>query len=713
LSNRLRELSLLPAYDKTVDDIAADFYVPCLARAIGYDRLSGYFSSSVYILAWEALKEFIRHEGRIRVICSPYMTAKDIEGVELGYAARSESELAHRLKAEFDWLCSQPLLQAPAQVLAWLIAHERMDIRIATVKVTAPASDKRLFHDKVGVFRGADGDAVGFRGSMNETFLGLSSDGNLESVDVFPNWVGGRDEQRVLTAMARFELLWGGAVDGVEITHLPNETRKGLIEASPSTAPDLLIDEIVAASARPRQPLHASQGQVEEKQQSLVLRSYQLAVLESWRRAGYRGIIEHATGSGKTLTALVGMREWLREARPALLLVPTTLLLDQWKTELIDFWGNSVKLLMAGGGHRHWATPGVLRRWLQPRASEIRVVLSTYQTAATDEFTRLLGEPEGLLLVADEVHRMGSAQTRRLFDIAARGRLGLSATPQRYGDAAGTNAILTYFGQILTPRYQLPDAIRDGVLTPYDYEPQVVKLTPAEATEWRTYTKEIRRRYAQLHGSHQDPYQDDRIRHLLMRRASLVKGADNKTELAVNIVRENLARGSKWLVYCDNRDQLARVRTALARNGISSLAYHSAMDADRDATLHEFDLNGGLLVAIRCLDEGVNIPSVSHAVILASSRNPREFIQRRGRVLRRFPEKWLSHIYDALVIADPEEGIADAGERLLWAEMARAIEFGTWANNPQCVTELERICIEHGVDFRNLTSVGEESDTED
>src|SRR5205823_8254844 len=164
-----------------------------------------------------------------------------------------------------------------------------------------------------------------------------------------------------------------------------------------------------------------------------------------------------------------------------------------------------------------------------------------------------------------------------------------------------------------------------------------VKLTTAEAAQWRTYTLEIRQRYARLQGSHQDSDQDDRLRHLIMRRASIVKGADNKTELAVSIVHQHLVAGSKWLVYCDNTDQLSRVRTALSANGIPSLAYHSAMDADRDATLREFELNGGLLVAIRCLDEGINMPLVSCAVILASSRNPREFIQRRGRVLRWFP----------------------------------------------------------------------------
>jgi len=640
------------------------------------------------------------------------MTATDIEGVELGYAARSEAELAHQLKIEFEQLCGEPLLEAPARVLAWLIAHDQMEIRIATVKKSASASDKRLFHDKVGVFQDLHGDAVGFRGSMNETFLGLSSDGNLESIDVFPNWVGGRDEERVLTAMARFELLWRGEVEGVLISLLPSETRGMLIEASATTAPELLIDEIVAAGSS-RQPAPTPPGQNEDRPGAIVLRTHQSEVLAAWRQAGHRGIIEHATGSGKTLTALVGLREWVTEKRPALVLVPSNLLLDQWSTEFGAFPGDAVSLLLAGGGHRRWTTPGVLRRWLRPEHSELRVVLATYQTAASDEFIRLFGEPANLLLVADEVHRMGSTQTRRLFEIVAQARLGLSATPRRYGDPTGTAAIMTYFGQVLEPRYSLRDAIHDHVLTPYAYQPSVVHLSPTEAAQWRTYTLEIRQSYARLYGSRQDPDQNERLRILLMRRANIVKGAENKTQLAVRIVSENFVPGSKWLVYCDSTAQLALVRTRLLAQGIQSLEYHSAMDADREATLREFEMNGGILVAIRCLDEGVNIPSITHAVILASSRNPREFIQRRGRVLREFPGKWLAHIYDALVVPHLEEGVVDAGERLLWAEMARAIEFGRWASNPQCVTELERICIEHGIDFRSLTGVGEEPDSED
>jgi len=135
------------------------------------------------------------------------------------------------------------------------------------------------------------------------------------------------------------------------------------------------------------------------------------------------------------------------------------------------------------------------------------------------------------------------------------------------------------------------------------------------------------------------------------------------------------------------------------------------MSGAAEQTLALFTAQGGVIVSIRCLDEGVDIPAVSHALILASSKNPREFVQRRGRVLRKFTGKHVSHVYDVLVtpLFDPDEPPSSA---ILEGELARAIEFGSYALNPGCISDLQRLAIEHGIDWERLKnySLGEDED---
>lgn len=290
-------------------------------------------------------------------------------------------------------------------------------------------------------------------------------------------------------------------------------------------------------------------------------------------------------------------------------------------------------------------------------------------------------------------------------------RLGLSATPSRAGDPVGTSAILEYFNGIVPPPFTLFDAINVGALTPYAYHVRRVTLDADEQDRWNKLTRDIRQQYAQSVGREETTLDSAlRLKHLLIRRARIAKGARAKVAAAVAIVTTEYRRGHRWIVYCDDQVQLGEVRDALRVAGCADVfEYHTAMLGDPRQTLAHFEANGGVVVSIRCLDEGVDIPTVSHALILASSRNPREYVQRRGRVLRKSSTKSLSHIFDVLVtpIFDPAEIPATS---LLEGELARAIEFGSHALNPGCVTDLERIALEHGIDWTTLTSTGIEDD---
>lgn len=687
---QLREHDFAPDYDKAADDIAESFYLPCMRAASTYDRVSGYFSSAVFSIAWPALKEFVKAGGHMRVICSPVFSSSDFDSVKEGHAALDNAALTGALLAELRVLLAGDRSRKPTRVLAGLIAAGVVELQVARLTAAASPADRRLFHDKVGVFSDDAGDAVGFRGSMNETYLGLAADGNLESIDVFPSWGDGRDASRVVRAQARFTALWSNDVPGVDVRPLPEVAQVALRQAGAEDW-ELLVDEVVAeAAVRAATPAAAR-----------PLRDHQVQALAAWELNNRRGLLEHATGSGKTYTAIQAIRRVLDEDGTALVLVPSALLLKQWRDELTEHLADrQPRILLAGEGHDDWRRRDLLRPWTAPDAAGARIVIAMMPTAASDGFLSRLSRHSRLLVVADEAHRLGSPTARRLLDIDAPWRLGLSATPQRAGDSEGTHLLLDYFGGVLQPPYTLSDAINDRVLTPYNYHPHEVALTDLEQAEYDDLSRKIRREAGRRGAALDDLPSNERLRRLAIARARVLKRAAGKVHVAAQVLTEHWQDGQRWLVYCDSLTQLAQVRAALTTSGLDTLEYHSQMTGDRDQTLAWLELNGGIVLSVRCLDEGVDLPAVSHALVLASSRNPREFIQRRGRILRRYPGKTLAQLHDAVTTpapSDPGATRPDQADRLLIGELARVLEFARSAANPQCLTQVEAICIRHGI----------------
>ena len=222
-----------------------------------------------------------------------------------------------------------------------------------------------------------------------------------------------------------------------------------------------------------------------------------------------------------------------------------------------------------------------------------------------------------MFLVADEVHRLGAAQARRILDMDTGPRLGLSATPARAGDPAGTDAVFGYFGGIVPPPFTLFDAIEAGALTKYAYHVHRVALLPDEQDEWTRLTRDIRQRFAQAKAAKvASADAEQRLKLLLIRRARVIKSARQKVEAAVSIVTSTYRAGEHWIVYCDDQVQLASVRDGLRSAGCTDvLEYHTGMVGNPTRTLDLFEAHGGVIVSIRCLDEGVDIPAVSHALI--------------------------------------------------------------------------------------------------
>jgi superfamily II DNA or RNA helicase len=316
--------------------------------------------------------------------------------------------------------------------------------------------------------------------------------------------------------------------------------------------------------------------------------------------------------------------------------------------------------------------------------------------------------------VADEVHQLGSPENTKLLAVDAGRRLGLSATPERYGDPEGTRRLFTYFGGVIPPVISLMDAVRAGRLVPYEYYPSAVNLTAEEADEWKRVSHDISLEIARQKkdASGKKPL-TDRAKLLLIQRSRIAKKADQKTRLADAIIKREYHDDQHWLVYCEDSDQLRDVLARLRASGFDPIEYHSGMPGDREATMAWFRTFGGILVSIKCLDEGVDIPAVSHALILASSQNPRQFIQRRGRVLRSAPGKTLAVIFDAIVVPvhledEPEQ------TALLESELARSLEFAANALNKGAAAELRGIAANVGLGTAGFADVGieEEDDGE-
>ena len=700
----LRDIHFKSYYNKTDVDIAKEFYLPCMSASTRYDRATGYFGSTVYLLSWSCLKEFINNGGTIRIICSPYLAKPDQEAIDEGLLAKSCSEQKEELFNEFREIFGKSEIGAPERVLACLIALGHLEIKVAVGKKDV----NRLFHDKVGVFYD-ETDAVAFRGSINETFKGISDDGNFESFDAFTSWGDGNDIERLEGIQRDFEQIWNNQNAQIQTYDLPESIKEIVISHAKKESRWIeALDEVTATIDK------SKLWSADKRPGGKKPRKHQLKALEEWDKRGRRGIFEHATGSGKTFTAMCAIRKELEIGHPILILVPSVGLLDQWHDELSKMYKDiNVRYLLCGGGNSSWREGSMLKTFTRPGLpQQMRVTIAVMGTASSEDFLSRIVVSQELMVVADEVHRMGSPGNRKFFNITAGARLGLSATPKRYGDPEGTAAILEFFGGLIPPPYTLKNAIDDEVLCKYFYHPSVVSLTGDEQKDWDELSNKISIEYARAATTSGDlsAIDNNRVKMLLLRRSRIIKNASNKVKLAVDILSKHYKEGQRWIVYCDNHTQMKSVLGALKGTRIRSYEYHSELpDSNRTATLNYFEKIGGVVVSIRCLDEGIDIPNTTHALILASSQNPREFVQRRGRILRLSDNKYFANLFDAIVVPNNFAG-TDKVDRIIETELSRSIQFGEWSQDKKCIVDLKLLAIENDIDYQQLQSYGIEND---
>ena len=645
----LRDIDLAPSYRSGHDSILDDFYIPCLEESVRYDRAVGFFSSSLLHVAAIAYSDFAKRDGRMRLICSPALTQGDFDAMkeasDLGVLAQE------RFQDEFAMLLNNPSTLPAARLLATLIAIGVLDVRLAFSN-SAPG----IFHDKLGIFEDDAGKRVSFVGSANETYAAWGL--NHESFEVFRSWNSADDLLRTRRHSRTFDNYWANLEEGLTVEALDQVSRDRLVESS---------EEDLDAAIRSLRRVPSS------IQTGRTLMDHQELALANWKKNLNRGVVSFATGAGKTLVALRAIHEWTDHGDPAIVIVPSRELHQQWLEELRTEIPNTVPLL-CGAGHppNQWAQH---LRFVTERERHVgmsRIVLATNRTFSSKEFQSRFEQGDHLLVVADEVHRLGSRKGLEVIEnLLAGARMGLSATYRRQFDEAGTQTLMAWFGDAVEPVIGIGEAILIGRLVPYDYQLHTVELTEIEAATYEQLTKKIKKLVAMEHHESEMSFQ---LRHLLLARARVLKNASTKVQSSVDILTSEYQDGDRWLVYCDNKSQLASIVQLCLAVGLPVMEYHTSMEGEREPVLKSLEHFGGIVVAIKCLDEGIDIPVCDHALIVASSTVEREYIQRRGRVLRTAPGKTDATVHDLLVVNRD-------GGALTRGEAVRALDFARLASN--------------------------------
>jgi superfamily II DNA or RNA helicase len=364
--------------------------------------------------------------------------------------------------------------------------------------------------------------------------------------------------------------------------------------------------------------------------------------------------------------------------------VPSILLLDQWYREIKQDLPN-VKITIFGGQFGLAGRAHILRLLLDT-SSEPTVILTTFGTAATETFREIVSSASNVGIIVDEVHGIGSPENRLILDSLSKSkmRMGLSATPERFNDLVGTTAIYQFFGSELEPKFTLEDAINKGILVPYDYTFALSTLSETEQKDYDRLSLQISQLVARIKSGDVDGSLQGRLDKLRINRSRILKGANDKVEISYEVLKREYVEGDRWFIYCQDQTQLNSVKERILTLNLHVLEYHSNMIGDRPAQLDFFEKEGGVMLAIKCLDEGIDIPRVNKALILASSSNPREYVQRRGRVLRRHEGKYSAKIIDTFVMST-------MGEILSMNELYRGREFAKTARNESVRYEIEEL----------------------
>lgn len=698
----LKELNFKKFYDSDKDDILKDFYIPALSISVSYKRLAGFFSSGILAVAAHGISEFIKNDGKMQLIIGLEVNEDDYYAIKKA-TENPEAYVSRLLMDQLDDL-ENLLKEKKVEALGWMLANNLLEIKIGIL----PRGG--IFHLKVGILEDKKGNKLSFSGSDNETPTGWKH--NIEEFKVFRNWIK-EEKDYFLSDEEKFDRFWNRKGERTIVVDLPEAIKKKIIRSVPKKKNELKIFQ--KDKERLKTP-ELSRLEVKKPVKPIRLRDYQKEAVNNWINNNYKGIFEMATATGKTFAALGCLDEVLEKKGNLLCVIsaPYSHLIEQWKEEIR-------KIIDSEGGGDFNKLPHLLGReqvvlgvgnWKKKLSNKLMdlkngllnnlIIFTAHDSLASESLISKLPDVNiEKMIIADEVHGTGTPERKRGLLDAYNMRLGLSATPKRWMDEEGTEFIFNYFNDIVY-EFSLEKAIKtinpatgETYLTPYDYVPYFVELTDEESEEYIKITKKIGQlsTYKDANESYQK-----RLNILMNKRADILKSASNKLSVVQEILKEIQDKNEKLrdvLIYCNKGGQLEKIQEILNNLGIKQHEFTGEESRDeRKLILNDFvDGNYQALVAMRCLDEGVDIPSAKIGILVASSTNPREFIQRRGRLLRRHKNKDKAIIYDIIVLptiaVETDDDFQRCNKSILKKEFARYKEFSQVADNSaRCLLKL-------------------------
>lgn len=690
----LRDIQWKIRYRSSDDDLLRDFYLPALSKAVLYQRAAGYFSTGSLVVAARGIVNLIKNSGKMQLVVSPNFSEEDILAIEKGYDAK-ENIISAALSRNFIYE-ENDFFRKRLEIVSWLISHGHLEIKVAIPQREGKIS-RGIYHEKVGIFLDKNNDYISFSGSINESQAGYVY--NFESFDVQCSWSPGLSAELASIKINEFRDLWKGGTKNLEIVDVPKAIKDKLISFLPDKEPEFDPEDI------------NKNGEIVKVDRNVPkipfqLRPHQIKAWDQWLANKCRGVLQHATGAGKTITGLsIAVNSYNKLKKLAVvILCPQKHLVDQWAKDAINFGFNPI---LGYEDSKDWY--GILSNAISDYnlgISDKVAFITTNTSFSMEKAQGILRSLKGpTLIIADEVHNLGARHLRKglieTFDL----RLGLSATPDRWYDEIGTKAIYDYFGKLIEPTYTITDAINDGYLCKYLYFPYLVELTHDEFTEYQEISLKLSQLFQMGKVDSFENSSEDYLQQLLFKRARIISAASNKIKVLKDL-SPKYKDENYTIFYCGDgsagdEKQISTVCNLLGvKLGMKISTFTAKEDGPKRREILDSFKNKELqaLVAIRCLDEGTDVPDVRRAFILSSSTNPRQFIQRRGRVLRMpaWDKTKIAEIYDFIVvppdIQKQPKNIFNIERELIKKELVRLSEFASTAfNGPEARLKIQEL----------------------
>ena len=699
-----KDIDIQACYESGTSDIVEDFYEPVLMASVSYDRIAGFFSSAALAIASRGLYGFIKNRGKMRLVTSPILSGEDAEIIRK--VTESPEKLTDiDLGINLTNICNE-FVDNHVKALGWMLREGLLEMRLAVITnnnrpcTVEEINKSGLFHQKVGILRDVDGNELSFSGSINETASAWIN--NDEEFKVFKAWDDSREYYQ--KDQSRFEEIWNGQRQNLEVFDLPSAIKDKLIQRSS----DFDIEKISIKQYR-----RSKANSFDFKNSPISLFYYQANALNKWKDNTYRLLFEMATGTGKTRTAVAGISRILATSKRVVVIIstPQNTLSKQWKENEVEPLGvHFDRSEIIDGTVKDWKSK--LSSILLDNATGFAdhcVIYTTHSTASSEKFTstmlRDLSKDSITLFVGDEVHWLGARKLRRALLSRYNFRIGLSATPSRWFDDEGSQYLVDYFGgknfvvSILDARTEINPITGKHFLVNYYYHISKVGLNAEETAEYKNITQQMLRLASKIEA---DPEAEERYERLLEQRANIIKNADEKYNILDKLLDELNAKGRiENLIIFVSPQQINNVMETLVQKKI---IFHKLTESEGTRREKKYDglserefiikrFKSGdyqVLVAIKCLDEGIDIPSADTGILMASSTNPREYVQRIGRIVRQGANKTFAHLYDMCVgkvdtLDDDEQKLEN---KIKQKEIIRLTEIANNAINVTDATEI-------------------------